>query len=225
MKKKDWNIPYTRPCVSPELEAAGLTPLLSQVLSLRGIDSAEQARALLYGGEDSLHDPLRILDMDKARARILCAVERGEDVAVYGDYDVDGITAACLVTDYLRRKGLVCHTYIPDRNEEGYGLNCGALDTLRQKGVRLVITVDCGITAVEEAEYARSLGITTTSAGPTRFRTRSPSWTASGRATATRTRIWPGSASRSSWSAPARATAPPCSTATRISPPSAPSPT
>ena len=97
--------------------------------------------------------------MDKARARILRAVERGEDVAVYGDYDVDGITAACLVTDYLRRKGLVCHTYIPDRNEEGYGLNCGALDTLRQKGVRLVITVDCGITAVEEAEYARSLGI------------------------------------------------------------------
>ena len=159
MKKKDWNIPYTRPCVSPDLAAAGLTPLLSQVLSLRGIDSAAQARALLYGGEDSLHDPMLICDMDKARARVLRAIEAGETVAVYGDYDVDGITATCLVADYLRGKGLVCHTYIPGRNEEGYGLNCGAIDTLRQKGVSLVITVDCGITAVEEAQYAKSLGV------------------------------------------------------------------
>ncbi|MDO4991122.1 MAG: single-stranded-DNA-specific exonuclease RecJ, partial [Eubacteriales bacterium] len=78
---------------------------------------------------------------------------------VYGDYDVDGITATCLVTDWLRSRGVACTPYIPDRNEEGYGLNCAALDTLREKGVSLVITVDCGITAVEEARYAGQLGI------------------------------------------------------------------
>ncbi len=160
MKKKDWSIPYTRPCVSPELSSVpGLTPLLCQVLSLRGVGSAAQARELLYGGEDSLYDPLLIRDMDRARARVLRAIETGETVAVYGDYDVDGITATCLLTDYLRSKGLVCHTHIPDRNEEGYGLNCGALEALRQKDVSLLITVDCGITAIEEAAYAKTLGM------------------------------------------------------------------
>ena len=158
MKKKEWEIPYTRPCVPPDF-GGKYPPLLSQVLSLRGIRDAEAADALLYGGENSLHDPLRILDMNRACGRVLRAIEAGETVAVYGDYDVDGITATCLVADYLRSRGLTCHTYIPDRSEEGYGLNCGALDTLRQKGVSLVITVDCGITAVEEAAYARSLGI------------------------------------------------------------------
>ena len=90
---------------------------------------------------------------------MLQAIERGEAVAVYGDYDVDGITATCLVTDYLRSRGLRVHPYIPDRNEEGYGLNCSALESLRAEGVSLLITVDCGITAVEESEFGRSLGM------------------------------------------------------------------
>ena len=159
MKKTDWKIPYARPCVSPALSEAGLSPLLTQVLALRGIDTADKARSMLYGGMETLHDPLLILGMREARERILRAVRDGETVAVYGDYDVDGITATCLVTDWLRSRGLCCYPYIPDRNEEGYGLNCSALDTLKEKGVSLIITVDCGITAVEEAEYARRLGI------------------------------------------------------------------
>ncbi|MCR5576687.1 MAG: single-stranded-DNA-specific exonuclease RecJ [Oscillospiraceae bacterium] len=159
MKKKDWSIPYREPAVSPALAGMGLAPLLCRVLALRGVETEEAARSLLYGGEECLYDPMRILGMRQASARVLRAIRDREAVAVYGDYDVDGITATCLVTDWLRGKGLTCIPYIPDRNEEGYGLNCSALDSLRAQGVTLVITVDCGITAVEETQYARSLGI------------------------------------------------------------------
>ena len=159
MKKLDWKIPYSRPCVSRGLLEAGLSPLLCQVLALRGIDTPEKAHAMLYGGAECVYDPLLIRGMRAAKDRVLRAVRERETVAVYGDYDVDGITATSLVTDWLRGRGLTCYPYIPDRNEEGYGLNCSALDALRAKGVTLVITVDCGITAVEEAEYARGIGI------------------------------------------------------------------
>ena len=159
MKKKDWTIPFTRPAVPHELLSAGFTPLLSMVLALRGIKTAAEAQTLIYGGEELLCDPMLMLDMDKAHERILRAIRDGETVAVYGDYDVDGITSTCLVTDYLRRKGIKCVPYIPDRNEEGYGLNCAALDTLKAQGVSLVITVDCGITAVEEAAHAARIGV------------------------------------------------------------------
>jgi len=159
MNKKDWKIPYTRPCVSRELIEAGYPPLLCQILALRGISTVREAELLLRGGDDELFDPMLILDMDKARARILRAIENGETVSVYGDYDVDGITSTCLVTDFLRSKGLVCYPYIPDRNDEGYGLNKSALKSLREKGVTLLITVDCGITAVDEAKFAKELGI------------------------------------------------------------------
>lgn len=158
-KEKDWEIPFSRPEPTPELEQAGFSPLLTAVLALRGIETPEQARQLIYGGEECLHEAMLMLGMDKARERVLRAIEAGETVAVYGDYDVDGITSTCLVTDYLRSRGLNCIPYIPDRNEEGYGLNCAALDNLKSRGVSLVITVDCGITAVEEALYAKELGI------------------------------------------------------------------
>ena len=159
MKNKDWNINFTRPAAARALTQAGFSPLLSQMLALRGIENAAQAKKLLYGGKETLHDPLLMLGMDGARARVMQAIEQHETVAVFGDYDVDGITSTCILTDWLRSKGLTCFYYIPDRNEEGYGLNCGALDALKAKGVTLVITVDCGITAVEEADYARSIGV------------------------------------------------------------------
>ena len=106
MKNKDWKIPYARPCVSPELIEAGYPPLLCQVMALRGISTVREAELLLRGADDELFDPMLILDMDKARERILRAIDSGETVSVYGDYDVDGITSTCLVTDYLRSKGL-----------------------------------------------------------------------------------------------------------------------
>lgn len=159
MKCKDWKIPYSRPDVPKELLDAGYSPLLSAVLALRGINSVGEADRLIHGSPDCLHDPMLIKDMDKARRRVLEAVGNGEKVAVYGDYDVDGITSTCLLTDYLQSRGLECIPYIPDRNEEGYGLNISAIDTLGGTGVSLIITVDCGITAAAEVEYAKSLGI------------------------------------------------------------------
>ena len=137
-KEKDWKIPFARPRITPALEAAGFTPLLTAVLALRGVEDGQQARQLIYGGEDCIHDPMLMTGMAEARERILQAVDRDETVAVYGDYDVDGITSTCLVTDYLRSKGLNCIPYIPDRNEEGYGLNCAALESLKAQGVSLV---------------------------------------------------------------------------------------
>jgi len=91
--------------------------------------------------------------------RIHRAISQGETVAIYGDYDVDGITASALLADYLRSKGLSCTVYIPDRLEEGYGLHPTALDSLAEAGVTLVITVDCGVTSVEEVVYAKTLGL------------------------------------------------------------------
>ena len=159
MKEKDWLIPFTRPLIPRALLDAGYTPLLASVLALRGITDAAEADARINSGEDCLYDPLLIRGMAEAKERVLRAIAARETVAVYGDYDVDGITATCLVTDYLRNKGLRCYRYIPDRSEEGYGLNCSALDNLKKLGVTLLVTVDCGITAVEEAEYAAALGI------------------------------------------------------------------
>ena len=159
MKRKEWKIPYRQPEIPAALTEAGYGPLLSAVLAQRGVVTPEQARSLLDIGPDCILDPFLMADMDRAAARVRLALERGETVAVYGDYDVDGITATCLLTDYLRSRGLRCVPYIPDRDGEGYGLNCSALDSLKARHVDLVITVDCGITAVEEAAHARAIGV------------------------------------------------------------------
>lgn len=141
-----------------ELLQSGFPPLLAAVLAQRGIRSCKAAEELFFGGE-VLYDPMLMTGMAVAVDRIKQAIARGETVAVYGDYDVDGITSTCLLTDYLRSKGLRCLPYIPDRNEEGYGLNDGAVDALRARGASLLITVDCGITALSEVEHAAQIGL------------------------------------------------------------------
>ena len=159
MIRKEWKIPFERPIPPEELLEGGCTPLLASVLALRGVKTRAEMDALLHGGEELLEDPMLLRDMPRAVERVRRAVEKKEKVAVYGDYDVDGITSTCLLTDYLRFKGLDCIPYIPDRSEEGYGLNDGAVAALHEQGVALIITVDCGITAREEALYAASLGM------------------------------------------------------------------
>ena len=158
MSDSIWKIPYTKPD-SRSLEQAGISRLLAEILASRGIKSPDRARALLSCGPESLLDPLAILGMCAARDRVLQAIARKEKVTVYGDYDVDGITATCLLTDYLCSNGVDCDWYIPDRNDEGYGLNSSALQKLYDAGSTLVISVDCGITAVEEALFAQSIGL------------------------------------------------------------------
>ncbi|MEG0876249.1 MAG: single-stranded-DNA-specific exonuclease RecJ [Oscillospiraceae bacterium] len=159
MKHNYWKTPQGG-CEIPEaLTRAGYAPLLASILSARGIKTPEQAREFLERGEKLLCDPFLLTDMQKAVDCINAAIERGEKIAIYGDYDVDGITASCLLTDYFRRRGLDCETYIPDRMDEGYGVNVEAISALHRRGVGLIITVDCGITAKAEVELAKSLGL------------------------------------------------------------------
>ncbi len=159
MKYQQWKRPAGDGTGRAALEEAGIPALPALVLSARGIDTPEKAREFLAGGPERLEDPLLLRDMDRAVERIRRAVEQGELVAVYGDYDVDGITSTCLLTSFLRSRGADVVPYIPDRMEEGYGLSCAAVDTLHAQGVTLIVTVDCGITAVEEARHAVELGM------------------------------------------------------------------
>lgn len=160
MKYDRWNLRPSGPAGSrAELERAGLPPLCAAVLCARGVDTAPAASAFLAHGPNLLHDPFLLQDMEKAVERISRAIREQETLAVYGDYDVDGITATCLLTQFLRTLGGQVVSYIPDRTEEGYGLNNHAIDALARQGVTLIVTVDCGITAAQEVEYARALGV------------------------------------------------------------------
>ncbi len=159
MKYANWKVPAESPVIPSALVSAGCTPLLAAILHLRGLADAREAREFLEGGAELLADPLALADMIPAVRRLTMAVARGEHVAVYGDYDVDGITAGCLLSDYLRSRGLECELYIPDRMSEGYGMNTSAIDALGDKGVTLIVTVDCGVTNVEETAYAAARGI------------------------------------------------------------------
>ena len=158
MKYGIWNVSQPNAAAVNAIAGAGHNPLTAMILAGRGIDSAQAVHSYL-SCDAPLVDPFRLRDMDAAVKRISMALAREESIAVFGDYDVDGITATCLLTDYLRSCGAKCTPYIPGRLEEGYGLNPIAIDQLHQSGVNLIITVDCGITAVEEAELCRSLGI------------------------------------------------------------------
>ena len=136
----------------------GYNPLCAMILASRGMENAAQANARLDRA-GQMPDPFAMTDMDLAAGRVGLAMERGEKMAVFGDYDVDGITSTCLLTDFLRSYGADVISYIPGRLEEGYGLNPIALRQLSAEGVKLIITVDCGITAVAEAKLCRQLGM------------------------------------------------------------------
>lgn len=157
MKYKQWN-KSSAAKGELALRKAGIPALCAKVLSVRGMTDPVEARRFLFE-EEPLHDPMAMKDMDRAAARLRQALEDGETIAVYGDYDVDGVTATCLLTDFLRGEGGKVIPYIPSRLEEGYGLNRLAVEKLKARGAGLVVTVDCGITAVEETAYARSLGL------------------------------------------------------------------
>lgn len=137
----------------------GYSPLLARALASRGISSREEAERAYPLENEPFPDPFLMDGMEAAVSRISAAIEAGEHVAIYGDYDVDGITSVCLMVRYLRSRGLSPRHYIPSRIEEGYGLNTDAISTLRGEGVTLIITVDSGVTAAEEAAFAASLGV------------------------------------------------------------------
>ena len=153
-----WNVSTLKTEDVNALVSGGFSPLSAMILAARGFSRPEQAR-LLLDPVTPLVDPYAITDMNRAVERVKLALTRGEKIAVFGDYDVDGITSTCLLTGFLRDMGARCVPYIPGRLEEGYGLNPIAIRQLHQEDVKLIITVDCGITAVEEAQLCKALGI------------------------------------------------------------------
>ncbi len=132
---------------------------LARALVLRGVDSFEAARRFFRPSLSALHDPFGMQDMEKAAHRVAEAIARHERVVVYGDYDVDGTTATALMTHFLRQHGVDAQFFVPNRFEHGYGLCKTGLDWAKAQGAGLVVALDCGITAHDEALYARQIGL------------------------------------------------------------------
>lgn len=165
-RNKIWSLQYlpgdaeTDSAIESIAKETGLSELCARLIHNRGFKTAEEAKKFLNNEEVVLHDPFLLKDIVPAIERIKRAIENKETVAIYGDYDVDGVTAVSLLYLYLSSlKGGEIGYYIPSRDGEGYGLSKQAIDKLAAKGVSLIITVDTGITANEEAEYAASVGI------------------------------------------------------------------
>jgi single-stranded-DNA-specific exonuclease len=137
----------------------GISPILVEILYNRGIDTFDKARAYFRPALEDLHDPFLMDGMTIAVERILTALQRGERMTVYGDYDVDGTNGASLLWNFLKSVKGQAHYYVPDRIKEGYGISRVGLDRAKESGASLLIAVDCGITAVEQVEYARKIGI------------------------------------------------------------------
>ena len=163
-KEKNWVLKSTDTHESIEnslriAEALGLDPIITKLLYSRGYTDVSSCKSFIYMEEEMLCNPFDMIDMEKAVERIRHAVDSNEKITVYGDYDVDGVTAVCSLYLYLRSKGANIEYYIPNRVGEGYGVSKGAIDTLKQNGTSLIITVDTGITANDEVLYAKDVGI------------------------------------------------------------------
>ncbi|MEF3273611.1 MAG: single-stranded-DNA-specific exonuclease RecJ [Chloroflexus sp.] len=157
-RRQRWEVRLPAPAAF--IEELGLPPLVATLLYQRGLRDPMAARAFLAADyRTGLHDPLQMRDMATAAARIAAAIDRGEVMAVYGDFDVDGVTAVALLTQAISAMGGRIRPYIPHRAREGYGLNNIAVSQLAADGVRLLITVDCGISNYAEVAEARQLGM------------------------------------------------------------------
>ena len=133
----------------------------SRILVLRGIDNYQKAREFFKPKMEDIHNPFLMADMQKAVERIATAIENGQKILVYGDYDVDGTTAVALMYLYLSKivEKKYLDFYIPDRNSEGYGISTEGIDFAKENGFSLIIALDCGIKAADKIDYANSLGV------------------------------------------------------------------
>lgn len=160
MAVKNWIMPEQNHPAARKIASKYDIPLfLADILINRGFKEIDDVENCLHPSAAVLNDPFDMLGMPQAVKRINHAIECGETVTIYGDYDVDGITSVSLLYLYLTFRGLKVFYYIPDRIEEGYGINCGAIDRIAKNGSTLIISVDTGITACREVEYAKSIGI------------------------------------------------------------------
>lgn len=150
---------FQRRCQVKAEPMGDLPPLVASLLQARGIRTREEAERFLHPDLGQLHDPLRMAGMETAVGIIRRAIQAGSQMAVYGDYDCDGVCASVILLETLEELGASCISYVPDRHQEGYGLNSDAVRSLHARGIRLLITVDCGITNVAEVALAKGLGM------------------------------------------------------------------
>lgn len=156
---RKWEVrPLDKERAAAFAQTYGVPFFLAMLMNIRGLDDAAHLREFLGEGEP-LSDPFLLKDMDKAAARITRAVDNMEKIAVYGDYDADGVTSTAMLYSYLETRGADVIFYIPQREGEGYGMNIGAVEYLKEQGVSLVVTVDNGISSVQEVARANELGI------------------------------------------------------------------
>lgn len=159
---KKWEIYQTNEEKVEKLqEKYKLNRLLSTLLTNRGITEEAEITKFLNPKRSDFYDPFGMPDMEKAAERILKAIKDKEQIIIYGDYDVDGITSVTVLKSFLEERGIQVNVYIPNRLNEGYGLNKTAMEEIAKQGNKLMITVDCGITAVDEVEYAKTFDIET----------------------------------------------------------------
>ncbi|MCI8654326.1 MAG: single-stranded-DNA-specific exonuclease RecJ [Clostridia bacterium] len=156
---KKWEIYKVDEQKVNKIEQKGINRLLATILSNRGITEDEQIRIYLNPTREDFYNPYLMPDMEKAVDRIIKAIQEKQKVIIYGDYDVDGITSVTVLKSYLEERGLNVDYYIPNRLEEGYGLNKPAIESIANKNYNLMITVDCGISAIDEVKYAKELGL------------------------------------------------------------------
>ena len=140
-------------------EKYNLNKVIGKIIVNRHVVNDEDGRIFITPTRDDFHDPFLFTGMDIAVERIIEAINNKEKILIYGDYDVDGITSTTVLKKYLIDRGIPVDTYIPNRLHEGYGLNKNAIDTIKERNIDLIITVDCGISAIEEVDYAVSLGM------------------------------------------------------------------
>ena len=158
--KSKWSILSQRSSDIKNLTSSlKITSVCARLLINRGYSDVESAGAFLKKSDAFLYDPYLIKDMRAAVDRVKSALANNEKITIYGDYDVDGITAVSILYKYLKEHGGIVDYYIPTRDNEGYGLSCNALDVIKKEGTSLVITVDTGVTGIEEALYAKSIGL------------------------------------------------------------------
>ncbi|MCX7715063.1 MAG: single-stranded-DNA-specific exonuclease RecJ [Clostridia bacterium] len=162
MQGKNWvflNKSIKRESILAMSKQFGIPNVISTILLNRKIQTEAQVKAYLSKSMSTIHNPMQMKDMQKAVERIIAAIEKTEKIVVYGDYDVDGITATALLYMFFQELGANVDYYIPDRIEEGYGMNIMAVNKLAKSRTNLIITVDCGITAVGEVEFAKLRGV------------------------------------------------------------------
>ena len=140
-------------------EQLGINPIVAELLYNRGYTDFKSAKAFLYMEREMLCNPFDMKDMDRGTDRIKAAIDNGEKITIYGDYDVDGVTSVCTLYLYLKSMGADVDYYIPNRAGDGYGVSTAAIEMLSAQGTRLIITVDTGITAIEEVKYAKGIGV------------------------------------------------------------------